>query len=150
MCNPRRVRVRVTEHVTEAWLAELTRTAQVRDRATAEARITQPFGSVLGEPARIAFERALGGDERWAWEDTGDRHSVDDGYVVYHRDTGELEMVAELSEVFEVEESVTRELRGTVQGAGSAEGTATYDTYIGQSEDDASRRARQSARNRAR
>ncbi|KOV61830.1 hypothetical protein [Streptomyces sp. MMG1121] len=151
MCNPRRVRVRASSRLTRMWQEELSRTAQASTEVAAEATLRQEFGSLLGAPARRAFESALGTDTRWAWQDGGYRLEMDGGAIVYHLDSGEIEMTARLTDVVTAEAEVTRTLHGTVEVNATAEETAKYfdDNWAGLSRSVAERTAHAGAKERA-
>ncbi|GGV07310.1 hypothetical protein GCM10010260_51270 [Streptomyces filipinensis] len=151
MCNPRRVRVRASSRLTRMWQEELRRTGRASAEVAGEATLREEFGTLLGAPARRAFEDALGADTRWTWQDGAYRLDMDGGTVVYHLDTGEIEMTARLSDVVTAEAEVTRTLQGTVDVNTTAEHTARYydDSWAGLSKSVAERTARAQAQERA-
>ncbi|MFB8180404.1 hypothetical protein ACFC8N_31065 [Streptomyces sp. NPDC055966] len=151
MCNPRRVRVRASSRLTRMWQEEISRTASASTEVAAEATLRQEFGTLLGVPARKAFESALGADTRWTWQDDAYRLDTDHGTVVYHLATGEIEMTARLTDVVTAEAEVTRTLRGTVEVNAVAEESARYydDSWGGLSRSVAERTARMQAQERA-
>ncbi|MEV5880082.1 hypothetical protein AB0L75_38925 [Streptomyces sp. NPDC052101] len=151
MCNPRRVRVRASSRLTRMWQEEVRRTGRASAEVAGEATLREEFGTLLGAPARRAFEAALGADTRWTWHDDTYRLEIDGGTIVYHLDTGEIEMTARLSDIVTAEAEVTRTLQGTVEVNASAEHTAKYfdDGWAGLSKSVAERTARAQAQERA-
>ncbi|KUN02855.1 hypothetical protein AQI95_25320 [Streptomyces yokosukanensis] len=151
MCNPRRVRVRASSRLTRIWQEELRRTGRASAEVAGEATLREAFGSLLGAPARRAFEAALGADTRWTWQDGAYRLDLDGGTVVYHLDTGEIEMTARLSDIVTAEAEVVRTLEGTVEVDATAEHTEKYydDNWAGLSKSVAERSARAQAQERA-
>ncbi|GHE08710.1 hypothetical protein [Streptomyces alanosinicus] len=151
MCNPRRVRIRASSRLTRMWQEEVRRTGRASAEVAAEATLREEFGTLLGAPARRAFEAALGADTRWTWQDDAYRLDLDGGTVVYHLDTGEIEMTARLSDIVTAEAEVTRTLQGTVEVNATAEHTEKYydDSWAGLSKSVAERSARAQAQKRA-
>jgi hypothetical protein len=134
MCNSRKITVRATRQIAEAWRAEIERTVRLSDIVSAEARIVQPLGSMLSGPARQAFEQAVGTGSRWMPDDGGYRMSVPGGEARYRPSTGELEIRVQLSSTIEVVESASRELTGVVEDTveTAVEGQYYTDGYRGQ------------------
>lgn len=151
MCNPRRVRVRASSRLTRMWQEELRRTGSASADVAGEATLRQEFGTLLGAAARRAFEAALGADTRWTWQDGAYRMELDGGTVVYHLDTGEIEMTARLVDVVSAEAEVTRMVEGTVDVHATAERTERYydDSWGGLSRSVAERTAQLEAQERA-
>lgn len=151
MCNPRRVRVRASSRLTRLWQEELSRTGRASTEVAGEATLRQEFGTLLGAAARRAFETALGSDTRWTWQDGAYRLETDHGTVVYHLDSGDIELTARLSDVVTAEAEVVRTLEGTVEAQATAERTAKYydDNWAGLSRSVAERAARLEAQERA-
>ncbi|MEU1626685.1 hypothetical protein ABZ746_15430 [Streptomyces sp. NPDC020096] len=147
MCNPRRVRVRASSRLTRMWQEELTRTGRATAEVMGEACLRQEFGNLLGEPARRAFEAALGADVRWTWRDDAYWLELDGGRVAYYPDTGEIEMTAQLTDVVTAEGTASRTIEGTVNAEATAERTGRYydDSWAGLSKSVAERTARQEA-----
>lgn len=144
MCNPRRVLVTATQTLDEAWQREITRTVDLCGIATGEARVRQRLDSSLGGPALRALELALAAPESgWVASPGGYRRDVDGGYVVYHLDERELEIVATLCEQVQVTGAAARQLSGHVQTQLSVEGQGTYydDNWGGRNEESARQQA---------
>ncbi len=147
MCNPRRVEVRATRELAQAWREEVARTARARGVALGEARLVHPLGTALGVPARRMFERGLEADTRWEFDGQAHRFEVDGGYALYYPDTGELELVATLEADVEVSATVTDEVSGVLRATFEATREANYydDGYGGRTRTAAERQARQQA-----
>ena len=130
MCNPRKIRVRASRRLAEAWQTEITRTAQVTDTLTGEAHIIQPFGASLAEPVRVRFAELLAADP--AWQETGEgyRYQLPNGYLLYRPETGELEITANVSGEITGEATAVRAATGVAVGAADAEVEERY--YGGQ------------------
>ncbi|MEU7905052.1 hypothetical protein [Actinoplanes sp. NPDC049118] len=147
MCNPRRIRVRASRQLSEAWRAEVTRTAEATGTATGEARLVQPLGRSLPAPVRQRLVELLRADP--AWRVVGDalRHDMPGGFVQYRPDTGEVEIVARVTSEFSVEASVTRTDAGEATGTGDAEFEMPYygDGYRGLTREVAEREGEQLA-----
>ncbi|MFD0272338.1 hypothetical protein ACFVHB_00320 [Kitasatospora sp. NPDC127111] len=136
MCNPRRIEVRATSTLSRTWQETLTRTASATVDVTGEARLRQPFGTLLGSPLRHAFEQALGADPRWTWSDGAYRLALEDGEVAYHPGTGEIEMTARRSGLAEARGSASRTVSGRITANTDATASGTYygDGWAGQTE----------------
>lgn len=126
MCNPRRIKVKATRTLAEAWTAEINRAATARDTVTAEARLVQAIGDLLPPAAKTAFEAALRVDARWAQVDGEYRRAVPGGHITYRPETGELEIRIRLSTA--VEEVATHTL--IASGEITDEVTAEADSYF--------------------
>lgn len=146
MCNPRRIRVRGTRQLAEAWDQEVRRqVTRVRD-VVAEARLRERLDSSIGAPTLAALTNVLSRAEGWEQDEEGVfRHILTGGYIAFDPATRELEIVARQSaEVRAVGEAVTTvrtELTDTVQGRG--EGRYYDDGYQGITREDARRAAEQ-------
>ncbi|WP_433830891.1 hypothetical protein ACQP2E_12060 [Actinoplanes sp. CA-015351] len=147
MCNPRRIRVRASRQLAEAWRAEVTRTAQASDTATGEARLTQPLGRQLPGPVRQRLVDLLRATPGWRVVDGALRREMPGGYVEYRPDTGEVAIVARVTAEFTVEASATRADSGEAQGTADAEFEASYytDGYAGRTKAVAEREANEKA-----
>ena len=128
MCNPRRIQVRASRRLAEAWRAEIARTAQVSETLTGEAHIVEPLGAGLAAPVRQRFEELLAEAPGWRLTDDGYRHQLPGGYMLYRPDTGELEIVARVTGEVTGEGTAMREATGVAEGAADAEVTETYYT----------------------
>jgi hypothetical protein len=126
MCNPRRIRVRASRRLTESWDQEVRRQVTLHGQAVGRACVREGMGETLGRPVLVALDRVL--DELDGWEpvDSGYRHEVDGGYVLYHADTGELEVVAELRTDVQAAGEATVTVQGAVQETLDVEGVGRY------------------------
>lgn len=127
MCNPRRVEVSATRQLEEAWSREARRVVSLTGVATGEARVVQALDSSVSRPvlrllARLLAEEGVAGwsrDEDGAW-----RSEVEGGFVRYHPERAELELVARATSELRVEGEaqqtltgqVTAEIQATAQG----------------------------------
>lgn len=151
MCNPRKIRVRASRRLAEAWQTEIARTAQVTETLTGEAHVIQPFGANLPQPVRDRFAAALAADP--AWQETGDgyRYQLPNGHVLYRPETGELEITARVSGEITGEATAVRAEAGVAEGAADAE---VEERYFGGQRKNAETRGRlaagQAAEERAR
>jgi hypothetical protein len=113
MCNPRRIRVRATAHLAEVWDQEIRRQVILHGAATGRAAVRESLSGSLGIPVLSTLDRVLDGLDGWQQQDDGYRHDLDGGYVRYYVDTGELEIVAELT----ADIAATGEAQTTVSGS---------------------------------
>jgi hypothetical protein len=147
VCNPRRVRVRASRRLAEAWQAEITRTVQASGTVTGEARLFQPFAASLPGPVRARLAELLAVDPTWRQVDGGFRYTLPDGYVQYRPDTGELEIVAQVTATVTAEGTARRTRSGVGEGEADAEAEAGYyaDGYGGRTKTVAEKEAGQLA-----
>jgi FtsH ternary system domain X2 len=127
MCNPRKIRIRATRELAEAWDQEVRRQVIRRGSAVAEVRVREPLESSVGGPTLVALAAVLDRAEGWWQDDDGVyRHDVTGGYIAFDPGTRELEIVAresaEVSAVGEAVATVRAEFADTVE----AEGVGTY------------------------
>jgi hypothetical protein len=146
MCNPRRIRVRGTRQLAEAWEQEVRRQVTRVQDVVAEARVRERLDSSIGAPTLAALAAVLRRTEGWEQDEEGVfRHAVTGGYVAFDPQSRELEIVArqsaEVSAVGEAVATVRGELADTVAGEG--EGTYYDDGYRGITQADAQRAAEQ-------
>jgi hypothetical protein len=146
MCNPRRIRIRATREIAEAWDQEVRRQVTRSGSAIAEVRIREPLESSVGGPTLTALAAVLGRTEGWQQDEDGVfRHEVTGGYIAFDPGSRELEIVArqvdEVTSVAEVTTTVRTEVSDTVE----AEGVGTYydDGYGGRTRATAERDAQQ-------
>lgn len=146
MCNPRRIRVRATQELAEAWEQEVWRQAIRRGRASGEARVREPLAGSVGGPTLAALTAVLSRLD--GWEETEDgvfRHDLDGGQISFDPQTRELEIMAtvtaEVSVTAEAATVVTAEVADTVEAEG--EGVYYDDGWGGITEQDAQRTAEQ-------
>lgn len=137
MCNPRRVQIRATCQLAEAWAQEIARSVALTARVCGEARVRQPLGAVLGVPALRALESRLASTPGWMPVDGGFRHNVDGGYVIYLTDDRVLEIVATLEDVVQAEGQASLTVQGKLEGEVQAEGEGMYyeDGYGGRTKE---------------
>jgi len=147
MCNPRRVRVRATRHIQQAWEQEIRRRATRTGQAVGEARIREPLGATVGAPALVALSSVLAAAPGWELRDDTFRHEIDGGLVVYHPATRELEIIATVVGVVEAAGEASVTVRGEVADTVEAEGVGVFydDNWGGITEEDAERAAQQDA-----
>ncbi len=143
MCNPRRIHVTASAQLAEAWEHEIRRVATRSGDAMAEARLLEPLDATIGAPVLVMLERALAGTEGWEQDGDSFRYTLDGGYLAYHADTQELEIVAQAAERVDVEVAAVETAHGEVAEHIEVRGTGTYydDGYGGITEDDARRAA---------
>jgi FtsH ternary system domain X2 len=159
MCNPRRIRVRATRKIAEAWRAEIQQAATARSDVSSEARLVQSISDLLPPQAKLAFEQAMRIAPDWEWIGTEYRKAVPGGYVSYRPDTGELEIVIQLSVAIEAVGTATLVATGEVADEVTTEASGTYytDGWRGKTKDriqqevtaNADAKADELARNRA-
>lgn len=127
MCNPRRITIRATRLLNEAWQQEVSRFVELRERVTGEARVRQSLDATLGRPTLRALELALAAEgSGWTEVEEGYRFDVEGGYVVYLVDEQELEIVAVLEDEIEATGQSSRVLEGQIDMEISAEGEGKY------------------------
>jgi hypothetical protein len=156
MCNPRRIKIRASRRLAEAWRTEITRTALVSETVTGEAHIVEPLGTGLAAPVRERFEELLA--DTPGWRDTGEgyRYELPGGYLLYRPDSGELEIVANISDELTAEGTAARAATGVAEGTANAEVIESFydDGYMGHTKKKAEERghaaAEQAADTRAR
>ncbi|MCP5420450.1 MAG: molecular chaperone DnaJ [Gammaproteobacteria bacterium] len=150
MCNPRRVTVTLTRDIAEAWRREISRSVELAERITGEARARQNLSAQLGGPALKALEARLTAGEEPAWRETaeGYRCDVDGGYVLYRLDEQVLEIVAARDETVAVRGQAATVLTGEVRETLETQATSGYyhDGYGGRTEAVARKDAEEIAR----
>jgi hypothetical protein len=147
MCNPRRIRIRATAQLAEAWDQEVRRQVTLHGAAVGRAAMTESLSASLGIPVLSALDRVLDRLDGWQAHDDGYRYDVDGGYVYYHADTGDLEIVAEQRADVRAEGEASTMVRGAVEETLEAVGVGTYfdDGWGGHTEDTARRDAQVNA-----
>lgn len=151
MCNPRRVRVKATRKIAEAWRAEIEQAATAHGDVNSEARLIQSIDDLLPQRARTAFEQAMAASPEWVWSDGEYQKAVPGGTISYRPDTGELDIAVQLSVAIEAVGTATLVATGEVVDEVSAEATGTYydDGYRGRTEAAARNRAKTAAESKA-
>ncbi|WP_322749663.1 MULTISPECIES: molecular chaperone DnaJ [unclassified Frankia] len=147
MCNPRRVRVRATRDLTDAWEQEVRRQVTRRGQAVGDARVREPLGSSIGAPTLAALSGVLARTDGWERDGESFRHALDGGYLLYHPATRELEIVAEVAAEVAASAEVATVVRGQLAETVEGEGEGTYydDNYGGRTETHARRDAERNA-----
>jgi hypothetical protein len=143
MCNPRRINVTATRELREAWEQEVARAVTRTGSAVGQARMREQLDASIGGPTLVMLERALETAEGWIQDGDSFRYDMTGGYVAYHSDTQELELVAEVSEEVSASEQATETIRGEFDTRVEAGGTGVYydDGYGGITAADARRAA---------
>lgn len=127
MCNPRRICVRATRQLQEAWQREVTRTVNLQDRVSGEARVRQVLDSSLGAPTLRALETVLAAeDSGWQEVEEGYRFEVEGGHITYLIDEAALEIVAVLEDDVQATAQAVRTIEGEVNTEIAAEGEGQY------------------------
>jgi hypothetical protein len=126
MCNPRRVRVRATRQVEQAWQEEVLRRVTRSQEVIGEARIREPLGAGIGAPTLAALASVLETAPGWEWNGTAFTHQVDGGQVSYDPVSRELEISAQVAATVSAEGEARATLTGTMAETLEAEGTGTY------------------------
>jgi hypothetical protein len=91
MCNPRRIQVRASRRLAEAWDQEVRRQVTLHGQAVGRAAVREDLSGTVGRPVLTCLDRVLARTDGWREVAGGYRHDVAGGYVLYHSDTGELE-----------------------------------------------------------
>jgi FtsH ternary system-associated peptide len=133
MCNPRKVAIRTVERLSEAWTAELVGTATATADASAQARLTLPYGENLPSAFRAIFERRLASDPAWRYHEGVFRAELDHGHITYSPQTLELELFVELTE------QVTAAGQATLQLSGEQRHTVDQE-FVGEARTDSGAR----------
>jgi hypothetical protein len=143
MCNPRQVRVRATHRLAEAWQDEIRRQVTVSGEARGRASLREPLDASLGAPVLAALEQVMADSPDWEEVDGGFRRRLDGGYVQYHADTRELEIVAEVAEAIQAAGVAGRTIDGILDEEVEIEGVGRYydDGWGGRTEARARREA---------
>jgi FtsH ternary system domain X2 len=146
MCNPRRVRVRATRELAEAWAQEVRRQATRTGRTAGTARVRESLADSIGGPTLAALADLLGRLDGWTETPDGTfTHELEGGTITFDPVTRELEITAtvtgEVSVTEEAAATVDTEVSGTVEAEG--EGIYYDDGYGGLNEQTAQRDAEQ-------
>ncbi len=127
MCKPRRVTITTTRELQEAWSREVSRSVQLSQILQGEARVTQSFADTLAQPVLNGIDLALGkGLPGWSVSGEGYRHEIEGGYVFYHLDRHEVEIVAVADSSVVVTGSASDQLTGQVVETLSVEASGDY------------------------
>lgn len=148
MCNPRRIRVRATRRLAEAWDQEVRQGVDLSSEVSGEARVRERLGRTVGGPTLAALTRVLGRRKGWQeGEDGVFRHRLDGGVVAFDPSTRELEIVARVAARVEASGEAVRMVRAQVDDRIQASGVGTYydDGWGGITPEDARRQATEAA-----
>ena len=127
MCNPRRVRVRATRELAEAWAQEVRRRATRTGRAAGEARVRESLADSVGGPTLAALTDVLARLDGWTELPDGTfTHELDGGVITFDPDTRELEITATVSAEVTVTEEASTTVDAQVSGSIEAEGEGVY------------------------
>jgi len=144
MCNPRRIRVRATRELAEAWDQEVRRQVTRTGRTSGEARVREALADSVGGPTLTALTAVLGRLDGWAeFPDGTFRHELDGGLVAFDPQTRELEIVATLTADVSVTEAASASVTAEVSEVVEADGEGVYydDGWGGRTADTAQREA---------
>lgn len=144
MCNPRRIRVRATRELADAWAQEVRRQATRTGRAVGEARVRESLADTVGGPTLAALTGVLG--RRDGWTELADgtfRHDLDGGAITFDPATRELEITATATAEVIVTEEASATVSAQVSGTVAAEGEGVYydDNWGGHTQEAAQRAA---------
>jgi hypothetical protein len=126
MCNPRQIQVQATRRLAEAWDHEVRRQVNLQGTAVGRAAVRERLAGNVGAPVLAALEHVLANLDDWRETDDGFRHDLDNGYVLYRPDTGELEIVAELAADVDATGTAIATVRAAVDEELTADGSARY------------------------
>jgi len=146
MCNPRRIRVRATRELTEAWAQEVRRQATRTGRAAGQARVRESLADSVGGPTLAALADVLGRLDGWTETPAGTfTYQLDGGTITFDPATRELEITAMVTSEVSVTEEAAATVDAEVSGTVEAEGEGVYydDGWGGFTEQTAQRDAEQ-------
>ncbi len=146
MCNPRRIRVRATRELAEAWAHEVRRQATRTGRAAGEARVRESLADSVGGPTLAALAGVLPRLDGWTEAADGTfTHELDGGAITFDPATRELEISATVTAEVTVTEEATATVDAQVSGTVEAEGEGVWydDGWGGFTEETAQRDADQ-------
>jgi hypothetical protein len=127
MCNPRRVHVRATRELAEAWAQEVRRQATRTGRAVGESRVRESLAGVVGGPTLAALADVLARIGGWTeFPDGIFTHQLDGGVISFDLNTRELELAATLSAEVSVIEEASATVDAHLSGTVEAEGEGVY------------------------
>jgi hypothetical protein len=144
MCNPRRIRVRATRELAEAWSQEVRRQATRTGRTAGQARVRESLADSVGGPTLAALTDVLARTEGWTELADGTfTHELDGGTITFDPATRELEITATVSAEVSVTEEASTMVDAQVSGTIEAEGEGVYydDGWGGRTEQTAQRDA---------
>ena len=127
MCNPRRIRVRATRELAEAWAQEVRRQATRTGSAAGQARVSEPLADTVGGPTLAALTQVLARHAEWTEHPDGTfTHQLDGGVITFDPATRELEITATVTAEVTVTEEAAATVEAQVSGTVEAEGVGTY------------------------
>jgi hypothetical protein len=126
MCNPRRVRVRATRRVEQAWEEEILRRVIRSREVVGEARIREPLAAGIGAPTLAALAAVLENAPGWEWDGQMFSHELDEGRISYDPVSRELEITAQVRSTVTAEGEARATVGGTLTETLEAEGVGTY------------------------
>jgi hypothetical protein len=127
MCNPRRVRVRATRELAEAWAQEVRRQVTRTGRAAGEARVRESLADSVGGPTLAALTDVLARIGGWTELPDGTfTHDLDGGVLIFDPATRELEITAMVSAEVSVTGEASTTVDAQVSGTIEAEGEGVY------------------------
>lgn len=157
MCNPRRVRIELSQAIEQAWQTTVSETATLEDEVNQLARLTLdiPLSQEMGAAALAMLERVLQGEfpeyEAWEQDDQGHyRHELGQVTLIYQPGTSQLIVEAALTERISAEAQATAEAGGFTVGEVAAEAIGRYydDGWSDRTEELARAQAQQEAEDR--
>lgn len=148
MCNPRRIMVRATRRLSEAWDEEVRRQVSLSTAASGEARVRERLGRSVGGPTLAALTRVLESTE--GWQEGADgifRYQLDGGLIAFDPQSRELEIAARVEVRVEASGEAVTVARAQVDEVVRASGEGVYydDEWGGLTREDAQRIAGQNA-----
>jgi hypothetical protein len=126
MCNPRRVHVRATRQLAQAWEEEIRRQVSRTGDVVGEARIREPLAAGIGAPTLTALTSVLERLPGWDWDGESFVHQLDGGHISFDPVTRELEIVARMSDRVAATGEARQTVGGTLNETVEAEGQGTY------------------------
>lgn len=144
MCNPRRIRVRATRELAEAWEQEVRRQVTRTGRAAGQAQVTESLADTVGGPTIAALANVLSRLDGWSeFPDGTFRHELDGGVISFDPSTLELAITATVAAEVSVTEVAAQSVEAQLSGGVEAEGEGVYydDGWGGYTEETAQRDA---------
>jgi len=144
MCNPRRIRVRATRELAEAWAQEVRRQATRTGRTAGQARVRESLADTVGGPTLAALTDVLTRRDGWTELPDGTfTHELDGGVLTFDPATRELEIIATVTAEVSVTAEAATAVEAQVSGTVEAEGEGVYydDGWGGFTEETAQRDA---------
>lgn len=127
MCNPRRIRVRATAELAEAWDQEVRRQATRSGRLSGEARVRESLADTVGGPTLAALTMVLAGLDGWTEHSDGTfSHELDGGLITFDPATRELEITATVTDQVSVTEEASATVAAGVTDTVEAQGEGVY------------------------